>query len=87
MKIGDVVLWYGWELILVRFVCEMCGNYYWWATLNGRLDMYALPTPDHDKEFHAQPTRFPKKERSIKKSMRWLDSTTKTRKRNRSQTP
>ena len=85
MKVGARVMWFGYELIVVAFVCELAGNYYFWATLNGREDMYALPTPDHDKEFHHQPTRFPKnRERSTKSSMQWLNSTTKTRKRNRS---
>ena len=85
MKPNDRILWFGYELVLVSFVCELAGNYYWYATLNGRLDMYALPAPDHGKHFFAQPSRFPQnRERSTRKSMRWLDSTVQTRRRNRS---
>ena len=81
MKPGDRVIWFGYELIVVALIYNgnpLAGNYYFRATLNGREDIYALPTPDHDSQFYIPPKRSVGTERSTKKSRSWLRNMKRT---------
>jgi hypothetical protein len=70
---GSIVKWFGYDLIVVAFVCEIDINIYFWATLNGVENIYSIRVAGHENDGYFPPARHSKTYRSTKKERRWLN--------------
>ncbi|MBI3888384.1 hypothetical protein HY311_01175 [Candidatus Nomurabacteria bacterium] len=80
MKEGRTILWFGYEVVLIAFVCEIGINAYWWALRNGKKEMLSFRTSGNETDDHSYQHKPSKKCSSTKKSRQWLQVKKRTAK-------